>query len=832
MATETMRPPSSLASRQVEEMVEAWRRGERPIVEEILARYPELDDDATIRLIYEEYSLRQEAGLEVDAEEIVRRFPRYRDELALLLDCHRLLESAPARVEYPRIGEVLAGFRLIGELGRGAAGRVYLAAQPSLGDRPVVLKVTRRGRDEHLSLARLQHMNIVPLYSEHAIPARGLQALCMPYLGGTTLAQVLEAIEDRPASERTGAEIVEVLDRSSRRRESGSAVAGPFRRYLTRVSYVEAIVSIGAALADGLHHAHERDLVHMDVKPSNVLLADDGQPMLLDFHLARGPIDPDRPPPEWMGGTLEFMSPEHRRAMSAVRAGHPIRDSVDARADIYSLGMLLYVALGGPVPEPPEAATSPLHRCNPRVSLGLSDIVDKCLADDPRDRYPDASSLAVDLRRHLADLPLRGVPNRSWSERWRKWQRRHPSTFSRRGLAATVVVAAIAAPASMMAIVYRERRETASAALSRALDELERHRYAEARSTLRGGLAAIDGLPGLDGRRRELTWALDRVARAARVAELHELAESIQFRYGLSPPPADEAPALIRLGREAWDARRSLFEGIEANGDTRAVRRLRNDLRELGMLRADLLVRYAAPGNRNRAKQEADVLLSEVQSELGRSAAIEHDRRSYTDGGAGLPSEWVEPRTARDHYDLGRSYLRSSRPDLAAEEFRLGLKLRPQDFWLNFYDGLCAYRLGQFDRAAGAFRTCVALAPDSAECYYNRALALQSLGRLDEAIEDDDAALKHNPRLIDALLNRGILHFRKGRYDDALADLDRAIGLASSSGVRRVLRYNRALVHQARGNLDSAIVDARAAVELGHTEARDLLRRLEQRHRQ
>ncbi len=828
MSIDTMRPASSLATRQVDEMVAAWRRGERPTVEEILARHPELDDDARIRLIYEEYSLRQEAGLEVDAEEIVRRFPRYRDELALLFDCHRLLESAPARVEYPRIGEVLAGFRLIGELGRGAAGRVYLAAQPSLGDRPVVLKVTRRGRDEHLSLARLQHMNIVPLYSEHAIPARGLQALCMPYLGGTTLAQVLEAIEDRPAAERTGAEIVEVLDRSSRRRESASAVVGPYRRYLTRVSYVEAIVSIGAALADGLHHAHERELVHMDVKPSNVLLADDGQPMLLDFHLARGPIDPDRPPPEWMGGTLEFMSPEHRRAMSAVRAGQPIRDAVDARADIYSLGMLLYVALGGPVPDPPESPTKALHRCNPKVSLGLSDIVGKCLADDPSDRYPDASSVALDLRRHLADLPLRGVPNRSCLEQWRKWRRRHPSPFSRRGLAATILVAAIAAPASMMAITYNERRGVASVALTRGLDELKRNRYAEARSMLRGGLAAIEGLPGLDGRRRELTSALDRVARAARVAELHDLAESIQFRYGLSPPPADEAPALIRLGREAWEARRSLLEGIEANGDSRAARRLRNDLRDLGMLRADLLVRYAAPGDHDRATREADRLLSEVLSELGPSAAIEHDRRSYTDGGVGIPSERVEPRTARDHYDLGRSYLRSGRPDLAAEEFQRGLRLRPQDFWLNFYDGLCTYRLGQFDRAEGAFRTCVALAPSSAECYYNRALALQSLGRLDEAIEDDGAALKRNPRLVDALLNRGVLHFRKGRPEEALTDLDAAMGLASDSRARRVLRYNRALVHQVRGNLDAAITDARAAVELGHPEAHDLLRRLEQ----
>ena len=270
---------------------------------------------------------------------------------------------------FPRVGRLLAGFRLLAELGRGAAGRVFLAAQPSLGDRPVVLKVTPRGREEHLSLARLQHMNIVPLYSEQVLRDRNLQVLCMPFLGGATLAQVLECAR-RSAGGRA--------DRASRssRPSTGSRPggptacrpAGPFRRFLARATYVEAICWIGACLADGLQYAHERDLVHMDVKPSNVLLAGDGQPMLLDFHLARGPIARRARAPAWMGGTPGFMSPEQRQALAAVREGRPVRHAVDGRADIYSLGMLLYVALGGPVPESCDVPLPPLHRCNPRVS--------------------------------------------------------------------------------------------------------------------------------------------------------------------------------------------------------------------------------------------------------------------------------------------------------------------------------------------------------------------------------------------------------------------------------------------------------------------------------
>jgi eukaryotic-like serine/threonine-protein kinase len=145
----------SLATHQVEEMVTAWRRGERPLAEAFLTRHPELGDEAAIRLIYEEVCLRQEAGLEVNPAEIVRRFPKWQAELEVLLDCHRLMQPAPAPAVFPEVGEVLGGFRLLAELGRGASGRIFLASQPSLADRPVVLKVTPFGQEEHLSLALL-----------------------------------------------------------------------------------------------------------------------------------------------------------------------------------------------------------------------------------------------------------------------------------------------------------------------------------------------------------------------------------------------------------------------------------------------------------------------------------------------------------------------------------------------------------------------------------------------------------------------------------------------------------------------------------------------------
>src|SRR5262249_45117600 len=159
---------------------------------------------------------------------------------------------------------------------------------------------------------------------------------------------------------------------------------------------------------EALQYAHERGLLHLDLKPSNVLLAADGTPMLLDFHLARGPVPCGAPAPPWMGGTPGYLSPEQRAAMDAVADRRPVPAAVDGRSDVYSLALVLCEMLAG---RPPAPGTS-LRGLNPRVSVGLADLLDRCLAGRAADRYPDAATLAADLRRHLADEPLRGVANR------------------------------------------------------------------------------------------------------------------------------------------------------------------------------------------------------------------------------------------------------------------------------------------------------------------------------------------------------------------------------------------------------------------------------------
>ncbi|HEY1860453.1 MAG TPA: protein kinase, partial [Gemmataceae bacterium] len=101
-------------------------------------------------------------------------------------------EAPPAAAALPEIGTVFLGFRLVAVLGEGAFGRVYLAEQGDLANRPVALKVATNIVGEAHTLAQLQHTHIVPIYSVHR--ATPFQAVCMPYFGATTLADVLQEV--------------------------------------------------------------------------------------------------------------------------------------------------------------------------------------------------------------------------------------------------------------------------------------------------------------------------------------------------------------------------------------------------------------------------------------------------------------------------------------------------------------------------------------------------------------------------------------------------------------------------------------------------------------
>ena len=815
---------SSPVSEYVEAMAQALRRGEKPRAEDYLTRLPNVRDEDAVRLIYEEACLRQEEGEEGVSEEILGRFPRWRDELALLLECNRALRG-PKSIVYPELGDQLGDLRIIHEIGRGSFGRTYIALQHSLAQRPMVLKVTPLGQHEHLSLAKLQHMHIVPLYFEEEIPARFYRVLGMPYLGGGSLARVLELLASTPVSERQGSQITEAIDWCSTAFPKADSIKGPFRDYFNKSSYVRSVCLIGSCLAEALQYAHDRGLIHLDVKPSNVLLAGDGQPMLLDFHLAQAPIYPGEPLPDRLGGTPGYNSPEQNAAMDAMRRGGKITRSVDGRSDVYSLGLLLYETLGGDPGTGALSARRSLETCNPSVSPGLSDIVAKCLAYNPNDRYPDAAALALDLNRHLNDQPLLGVRNRNYHEYWTKWRRRKPAALSLvlLGLGALVV----AAGGGYWLWTSITLRNIQIDAVVRDADELFRKgRYPEAVKLYEQGVTLADQFPVREAKKSSLNAERVKAVRALKIDQLHGIVEGFRAQMGITPLAPEEAAHLVARGRLMWQARGFLVAGEAGESLPKSlVEQARTDLLDLATTVASLSVTSQGGLPDRSALKDAVSLLHEAQKEFQASPALVRDLQEYqraldpSTRRVAIPA----PRTASDYYNLGLSYMRTGDYVPAQDAFQHAIDRKPNDFWSYFSMATCAYRRERFHEALEALNVCIALAPATPECFLNRARVHEALGDPVRAIEDDTRALERNPKLTDVARHRGELYARVGRYDDAIRDLEFALVSTTSPATLGKIESQLARIHRALKNPRAARLYAKKAVAHGVSASESLI---------
>lgn len=279
-------------------------------------------------------------------------------------------------------------FRLIETVGRGSFGTVYQAIDTQLS-RLVAIKLPRQGileseaeRErffrEARSAASLNHPHIVPVYEVGG--TREQPFIVSAFVNGNTLAALLAV-----------------------------------RRFEFRE--VSEIVSV---VANALQYAHERLVVHRDVKPSNIMLNEHGQPFLMDFGLAKRYGDSLLTVDGQLMGTPAYMSPEQ-----ALRGGR----FVDARSDIYSLGVVLYELLTGERPFQGdlqallhqvihESPRSPIA-VDRRVPRDLAMICLKCLHKLPQDRYSTASELREDLLRHLRGESVRARPISLVERGWR-----------------------------------------------------------------------------------------------------------------------------------------------------------------------------------------------------------------------------------------------------------------------------------------------------------------------------------------------------------------------------------------------------------------------------
>lgn len=361
---------------------------------------------------YEEYCQRVESGEPVDAEEYCARFPAFQTSLRRLLQAHRNLEEHPELLNdltsrWPEPGESFLGYRLLSELGRGAFARVFLAQELAVGGRLVAVKLSLHDDNEADTLGRLQHPNIVPIFSTQQDPATGFSAVCMPFLGGTTLCHVIDQARAVRSSDSRG----DVLLNAARdARWPGENAPAPHGS-LTRGSYIDGVLHVVERLATALQYVHAQGVIHRDLKPSNVLVCPNGVPVLLDFNLAL-----DREVNDYrLGGTLPYMPPEQLQAIVHRRAYRA--SSADARTDLYGLGVILYEMLAGAHPFGPVPAKlstlqardwllarqkqgpRPIQELNSEVDAALATFAMHCIANDLESRPKNADEFVAALRR-------------------------------------------------------------------------------------------------------------------------------------------------------------------------------------------------------------------------------------------------------------------------------------------------------------------------------------------------------------------------------------------------------------------------------------------------
>jgi eukaryotic-like serine/threonine-protein kinase len=423
------------AHRVAEAIKERWQDGGKPDVAVALSEHPELRSCRTvvIDLAYEEYLHHLRAGEKIDAEMFARRFPSFQRSLQLFIAVQGLLSrdsdyrTLQDILPWPKPGSRFLQFDLVSEIGRGSFGRVFLAREPALGGRQVVVKVAPQGGEEAEILARLSHRNIVPVYSLQK-DATGLAAFCMPYMGLATLCDVVDYAFLDPHPPERASMILDAV--ASADDDADSSEPSRPDAILSKGSYVDGVVHLAVQLADALAHSHERGICHRDLKPSNILVTPDGLPLLLDFNLS---VD-QRVLVAKIGGTVPYMAPEELAVL--FQKPHEVgRQHYDPRSDLFSLGVIVYELLTGVRPfgtipwklpldelafqlhQRQTKGPCPIREHNSQVDARLAGLIESCLAFEPDARPATARELVVALSKELT--PVRRSCR--WMGNHRKW---------------------------------------------------------------------------------------------------------------------------------------------------------------------------------------------------------------------------------------------------------------------------------------------------------------------------------------------------------------------------------------------------------------------------
>ncbi|MBC8875195.1 MAG: serine/threonine protein kinase [Planctomycetes bacterium] len=481
-----------------------------------------------VEMLADEFASRYRNGEFPSVAEYATKYPEYAGRIETLFPTVAMMEqlrteekskraAAARRAGFGGPPDHIGDFDIIREIGRGGMGIVYEAEQRSLARRVAVKvlpkhvllldKHLKRFQREAQTAAKLRHTNIVSVFGVGE--QDGLHYYVMPLIRGIGLDEIIRELcradtSDRdikrvvpalvadkfPTTESAAGNVGEATSSFNRKPE---ACASPRARLRLAVKRSQSgvcsigvpagnwrtVAHFGIQAAEALDHAHVQGTLHRDIKPGNLLVDADGVVCVADFGLARAVDHSDVSRSGEVVGTLRYMAPEQ------------MRGDADARSDIYALGLTLYELLtlqpafddtdlrrcqnGQPIRREPVQP----RKMNRTIPRDLETIILKCLAPEPSKRYQTAAALAADLRRLLADRPIRARRASSIERVWR-WCRRNPALAAMSALAAILLIA-VAATVVTGSIRTRRAYDEASGAYADAKKSLNR---AEATSQL------------------------------------------------------------------------------------------------------------------------------------------------------------------------------------------------------------------------------------------------------------------------------------------------------------------------------------------------------------
>ncbi|HEX5011063.1 MAG TPA: serine/threonine-protein kinase, partial [Planctomycetota bacterium] len=574
---------------------------------------------------------------------------RVREQLAHLERLGLLERDAP-------VPERIGGHRILKRLGRGGMGTVYLAADE--GGRLVALKLAHlpqladaddgalgraraRFQREVSAMARLAHPNVVAIRAlgEH----EGCPWFSMEHVHGVPLARLIARLRTRGTAPEalTGRDAHAALEQELE--ELGAPPDGApaadvddaprdedFTRWCCRI-----VLDAAAAL----EHAHACGIVHRDVKPSNILVRPDGRAQVLDFGLAHVEGQSALTRSGDIAGTPYTLAPEQI---------DPRRGPVDARADVWGLGVTLYelLTLRRPFDGAGTAALlgrildsdpAPLRRFHATLPRALENVCATALEKDPRRRYPDMAALRSDLERLLAGEAVR-ARGAGRVRRLGRFVRRRPALTA---AAALAVLVAVGLPLGLIVANAAIRDEAQRA--SQAADEASRQ--AAANAEVVGYLTDLFRPLGAD----------DAVVQAGALAMLETPIQELELRF--ADQPLVRALLLETTGR--------VYENLALHAQA------------LPLFDRALALRESLQGATHPDTVRLLEELARVHLEAGDPASA-HDLCQRVLAALAPGSAADAPIEARARTTLARSLAAAGRSDEAAHELALALKLATQ----------------------------------------------------------------------------------------------------------------------------------------------------------